>query len=140
MGIFLNLSPLNPNVYEKTFKDIFLVLKDQFLGHLAAFYKYESIGNKKKAKKALLCVNKIMFLQMYVLLIKVDIESKLGAGICLEKDYLEKNYNFTCIRDTFICIGIDFDKVLGAAEIPKTLEGIGYMAIEEGCEIFEISE
>lgn len=138
MGIFLKLGPLHPNPYEAVLKDIFLSLKNQFFSYMQEFYKYEALGKKKKAAKALLCANKIMFLQFYVLLVKIDVESKLNGGECLPADYLEKNYNFTCIRNTFICMGIDFDKVMAAAGLPKTLEGIGYMAIEEGCQIFEI--
>lgn len=139
MGIFLKLGPLHPNPYEVVLKDIFLSLKDQFFSYLKQFYLYEAMGKKKKAAKALLCANKIMFLQFYVLLVKTDVESKLNVGECLPVDYLEKTYNFTCIRDTFICLGIDFDKVMAAAGLPKTLEGIGYMALEKGCQIFEIS-
>jgi len=143
MGIFLNLGQLKPNAYEKVFNDIWLSLKDQFLAFIKQFYKYESMGSVEKAKKALMCANKVMFLMYYVLLMKIDTEEKINNGQCFgtedSSNYLNDNFKIDCVRKEMACMGIDLDKVLAAAEISPYLTGIGYMALEEGCEIFEIS-
>lgn len=136
-----NACPQNNNATLVLFNEAFGLIKDQVKSILLKAASFEKQGKKREAACLYLQAYKILSLPLYIYLVKYSIDLIINSGECLDENFVTDTYKLDCIRKEFACMnpGIDIDKIMDIFGLTDELIGIGWMAIEEGCVIFEVN-
>lgn len=137
--------------YEQLTIDAYTTSKESMLSYLNAAYLSGRIGKKKLATKEWDMSNDILYLNIYLYLMKFKIEQDKRNGVLKTANEYHDDFKIDCIRDHFNCMVVgtgleafDIDKLTETYGVSKkyinaiTQGGINYMAIELGDVIFTI--
>lgn len=137
--------------YEQLTIDAYTTSKESMLSYLNAAYLSGRIGKNKLATKEWDMSNDILYLNIYLYLMKFKIEQDNRNGVLKTANEYHDDFKIDCIRNHFNCMVVgtgleafDIDKLTETYGVSKkdinaiTQGGINYMAIELGDVIFTI--
>lgn len=137
--------------YEQLTIDAYTTSKESMLSYLNAAYLSGRIGKNKLATKEWDMSNDILYLNIYLYLMKFKIGQDNRNGVLKTANEYHDDFKIDCIRNHFNCMVVgtgleafDIDKLTEAYGVSKkdinaiTQGGINYMAIELGDVIFTI--
>lgn len=134
-----NCQLIEPTFYEWLVLDLTDLLESDIISIINSAYTYDEQGKDSLANEKWDLLNDIIYLNVYLTIIKQDTLIKLSNGEEIDFDDFNETWKIDCIRKHFACSNFDIDPILEVFGFVRSgNDGIDYMSISLGTNIWEI--